>query len=245
MSPDSSDRAGLLRETIRAEAGRIDRQRSRNRRQAFALRIVVVLASATTTVLLGFKAQGSLGTTLTNVALVCSAAATVVLAWEAFYNPRSLWVIEVNHLAQLEALDRRLADMCARSSGPLDDADLDELRDAFEGLMTAHLAAWTSLRAQQAPAPLPRIPLPHRTLTPPPDPPIHSRDAAPATYGRVSTCGLASVRARTRTSAMDQGGWRCRPSRMTASGRALRLQGDRQGVLLVAGRNWLRYGPAP
>ncbi|MEV4569334.1 SLATT domain-containing protein [Nonomuraea sp. NPDC049419] len=155
MSLDSSDRAQLLRETIRAEARRIDRQRSRNRRQAFALRIVVVLASATTTVLLGFKAQGGLGTTLTNVALACSATATVVLAWEAFYNPRSLWVIEVNHLAQLQALDRRLADMCARSSRPLSDDDLDELRDAFEGLMAAHLAAWTSLRAQQAPAPPP------------------------------------------------------------------------------------------
>jgi hypothetical protein len=141
------DRLGLLRDDISTELARVERRRRKTKADAFGLRMAIVTASAVATVLLGLKVGGGAGVVLTDVALAFSALATVVVAADAFYDPRDLWIMEVVHLNRLRALDRRLTDQIARGGGSLAEDQLDDFRAEFESLMETQLQGWSALRA--------------------------------------------------------------------------------------------------
>ncbi len=61
MATGSEERSALLKTDLSAEIDRIEGQRRRSKRHAFALRAFTVMASAAITVLLGLKAGGSAG----------------------------------------------------------------------------------------------------------------------------------------------------------------------------------------
>jgi hypothetical protein len=140
-------RIELLKHDIQAELAVIAPQRRRNKRVAFFLRLSATFASAITTVSLGLKVGGAFGQILAHVALILSATATVMLAIDAYFDPRSQWILEVSHWARLQALQRHLEDELARHDGSLPDATMDELRGEFEQLMATHLEAWQVLRS--------------------------------------------------------------------------------------------------
>ncbi|MFI6737267.1 SLATT domain-containing protein [Nonomuraea sp. NPDC050451] len=148
MTNTSVGRTELLQHDIQAELAVIAPQRRRNKRLAFFLRLSATFASAITTVSLGLKVGGTFGQMLTHVALILSATATVMMAIDAYFDPRSQWILEVTHWARLQALQRKLNDELARSDGSLANATVDELRTEFEQLMTTHLDAWQDLRTR-------------------------------------------------------------------------------------------------
>jgi len=96
------------------------------KKQAFRLRIISVLLAAIITVLLGLKLQNTIvAEGFSNVALVLSAAITVLSAYEAFFDPRALWVRETVTFARLKDIQRDLR-YWAKGRDP-EDIDVEEL----------------------------------------------------------------------------------------------------------------------
>ncbi|MEU8118096.1 SLATT domain-containing protein [Spirillospora sp. NPDC049024] len=158
----------MLHLEIATELQRIERARRRNKRLAFGLRLLPVLTSALTTVLLGLSTSGAASHSLAPMALILSAGGTVALAVDAFYNHLGLWAMDVSHLARLQALDRRIRDEQARAAqDSLPDDIVDTLRQGFEEIMEAHLQTWHSVRAQAVNPPQ----LPSASGNTPPSPP--------------------------------------------------------------------------
>lgn len=88
---------------------RYQRESAQHKKTAFRLRIMSVLLAAAITVLLGLKLQNTpLAEYFSNVALILGAAITVLSAYEAFFDPRALWVRETVTFARLKDLQRDL-----------------------------------------------------------------------------------------------------------------------------------------
>ena len=76
---------------------------------AFRLKIVSVFLAAIITVLLGIRIGDSIAATmLSNISLILGASITVLSAYEAFFDPRALWVRETVTFARLKDLQRDL-----------------------------------------------------------------------------------------------------------------------------------------
>ena len=75
---------------------------------------------------LGLKLQKiEWAATLSNIALVLGAAITVLSAYEAFFDPRSLWVRETVTFVRLKDLQRDL--LFWKSGKDIEDIDIKEL----------------------------------------------------------------------------------------------------------------------
>jgi hypothetical protein len=98
-----------LQEEIDKLVNRYHRESSLYKRQAFRLKIVSVFLAAIITVLLGLKlGESQLTEVFSNIALILSATITVLSAYEAFFDPRALWVRETVTFARLKDLQRDL-----------------------------------------------------------------------------------------------------------------------------------------
>lgn len=81
----------------------------RYKKTAFRLKIISVLLAAIITVLLGIKfGDTSLTNALSNISLVLGASITVLSAYEAFFDPKALWVRETVTFVRLKDLQRDL-----------------------------------------------------------------------------------------------------------------------------------------
>ena len=89
-----------------------------NKRIALKLKISSVLLSATVTVCLGLKSTNATwGTVLSDVALVLSALISVISAYEAFFDPRSIWIRETIVFSKLRNLKREFEFWAAGCDG--------------------------------------------------------------------------------------------------------------------------------
>lgn len=103
------ERLNWLQKEVDDLVGRYHRESARYKKQAFRLRIVSVCLAAIITVFLGLKLRNTvLVEQFSNVALILSAAITVLSAYEAFFDPRALWVRETVTFARLKDLQRDL-----------------------------------------------------------------------------------------------------------------------------------------
>ncbi len=98
-----------LQDEIETLVRRYRLESSLYKRKAFRLKIVSVFLAAIITVLLGLKlGESSLTEVFSNIALILSAAITVLSAYEAFFDPRALWVRETVTFVRLKDLQRDL-----------------------------------------------------------------------------------------------------------------------------------------
>jgi hypothetical protein len=106
----STERLECLRKDFDDLVNRYQPEAHQYKNQAFRLRIMSVVLASIVTVLLGLKLDGNilLTTIFSNIALVLSAAITVLSAYEAFFDPRALWVRETVTFARLKDLQRDL-----------------------------------------------------------------------------------------------------------------------------------------
>jgi len=80
---------------VEKQVDRYRNESSHYKTLAFRLMIVSVFLAATITVLLGIKIGDSVMIpVLSNISLFLGASITVLSAYEAFFDPRALWVIE-------------------------------------------------------------------------------------------------------------------------------------------------------
>ncbi len=123
-----------------------------NKRVALRLKISSVCLSAVVTVWLGLKFSivAGLETTLSNLALAVSAVITVVGAYEAFFDPRALWIRETIVYTKLRNLKRDYEFWAAGCDGdilePVDAAKLVRFKQNLDQILVDSLKNWMKIR---------------------------------------------------------------------------------------------------
>ncbi|HJX82934.1 MAG TPA: DUF4231 domain-containing protein, partial [Candidatus Angelobacter sp.] len=111
-----------LEQQIEQLRKRFKRDSNRHKRLALILKALTVSLAGAVTVLLGWKVHaGATPQFVGNIALALGASITLVSAYEAFFDPRVLWVRETVVVARLTDLQR---DLSYATKGAKDD-DLD------------------------------------------------------------------------------------------------------------------------
>ena len=143
-----AERLDWLQKEVEDLVHRYQRDSSIYKKQALRLRITSVFLAAIITVLLGLKLKNaSLAEALSNVALVLSAAITVLSAYEAFNDPRALWVRETVTFARLKDLQRDLR-FWAKGQDPeaINAEELDRFKVKLDSILQDTLKYWMKIR---------------------------------------------------------------------------------------------------
>ena len=122
-----------------------------NKRVALRLKISSVFLSAVVTVCLGLKLEMTgLQPALSNVALALSAVITVVGAYEAFFDPRAIWIRETIVYTQLRNLKREFEFWAAGCDGdtlePADVEKLERFKQKLDQILIDSLKNWMKIR---------------------------------------------------------------------------------------------------
>ncbi|MEO6330724.1 MAG: SLATT domain-containing protein [Ginsengibacter sp.] len=144
----SDERLKWLKEEIQKLVTRYKAESGRYKKIAFRLKIVSVLLAALITIFLGLKIQRPyLATILSDASLVLGASITVLSAYEAFFDPRALWVRETVTFARLKDLQR---DICFWEAGQdPQDINIDELnrfKSRLDQILEDTIKYWMKIR---------------------------------------------------------------------------------------------------
>jgi len=144
----AKERLDCLQCEVERLVARFQADCTRYKRQALRLKIVSVILATVVTVLLGLKLHdANLITSFSNVALILSAAITVLGAYEAFFDPRALWVRETVTFARLKDLQRDLR-FWASGQEPegMDAETLSVFKRKLDSILEDTLKYWIRIR---------------------------------------------------------------------------------------------------
>jgi hypothetical protein len=130
--------------------------RDRHKYLAIGLKIMSVTLAGIVTVLLGWKDLTTPGDTSVpvsllfgNIALILGAVITLVSAYDAFFNPRILWIRETIVYVKLSDLKRDLDYAVAGAAkGELDSSTLEKFKASLVVIMDDSLKDWLRLRGE-------------------------------------------------------------------------------------------------
>lgn len=132
-----------LRQEISAQIASFDLRRKDNKKKAFAIRIGIIASGTATTVILGLSFPGY-EQTAKNVALVLSAVATLLSAWENYFNHRQLWI---RYTATSSNLKRLLSDLNYISlSESVSEKGIDSVFKRFQSELIETNQEWQVMR---------------------------------------------------------------------------------------------------
>lgn len=142
------DQQTCLKNAIDTVLKGFSEDQKRHKWRAVILKGITVSMAGLITVLLGWKVTSeAVPPILANVALVLGALITVVSAYEAFFDPRSLWIRETIVVSRLRDLQREFAYAAAGAAGAqLDTATLDLFKAKLDAIMDKSLQIWLKLR---------------------------------------------------------------------------------------------------
>lgn len=116
---------------------------------SFKLKILSVSFAAMITVLLGLQGLGQVETILKNVALMLGASITVINAFEAFYDHRSLWINQTVTLSLLQNLRRDINFYASgMESTEIEIKKLEEFKERYNSILQDDLRDWLKLRSE-------------------------------------------------------------------------------------------------
>ncbi len=143
-----SDRLEWLQTEIDNLVTRYKVECNKYKKLAYRLKIVSVFLAAFITVFLGLKLQRvEWAAVLSNISLVLGSAITVLSAYEAFFDPRSLWVRETVTFARLKDLQRDLLFWKAgKEIDDIDIAELDNFKFKLDHILEDTLKYWMKIR---------------------------------------------------------------------------------------------------
>jgi hypothetical protein len=118
---------------------RYAKDRRRHKRVALALRIAIATSGAAATVLLGWQSPPS-EVWFKNIALLFTSAVTLVGAYDAFFEPRKLWVRDTVVLNSLRDLQRRWE--IESVTGAMATARVKEYSQTLEEILGKSLNEW-------------------------------------------------------------------------------------------------------
>jgi hypothetical protein len=124
---------------------RFEKDRHRHKRSALWLKMSATALGATATVLLGWDSPGEFAPLLKNAALMVTALITVVAAYDAFFEPRKLWVRETFVLNSLRDLMREFE--IRKAVRDLAPDELALFSDRFHEILRKSLTEWTQDKA--------------------------------------------------------------------------------------------------
>lgn len=149
---NTKDQQAYLEKQIADLIDRFKKDRERHKRLAVLLKALTVSLAGVITILLGWKmASQSTSLLFANIALVLGAVITVLSAYEAFFDPRMLWVRETVVFARLNDLERDLA--YAKSGAPdgsLDSSTLEQFKVRLDKMLEESLQGWLRMRGQDS-----------------------------------------------------------------------------------------------
>lgn len=116
------------------------KDRDRHKYGALWLKMATSILGAVATVLLGWNSSETLAPHLRNAALASSALITVVAAYDAFFEPRKLWVRETFILNSLRDLVREYEIRTAVSE--LAPEEVENYSERFHLILNAGLNDW-------------------------------------------------------------------------------------------------------
>lgn len=124
-----------------------------NKKNALILKISAVCLSASVTVLLGLKLSQNwewLQTICSNIALVFSALITILGAYEAFFDPRAVWIRETIIYTHLRNLKREFEFWAAgcddETLEPADVEKLEQFQHKLDNILMQSLKNWMRIR---------------------------------------------------------------------------------------------------
>jgi hypothetical protein len=144
----AAERLNWLQAEIDVLVGRYPNDSREYKKQAFRLRIVSVFLAAIVTVLLGLKLKDeALTAAFSNGALVLSAAITVLSAYEAFFDPRALWVRETVTFARLKDLQRDLRFWAAgQDPDAMNPSEVERFKVRLDSVLEDTLKYWMKIK---------------------------------------------------------------------------------------------------
>lgn len=142
------ERLDCLSKELNVLVGRYARECVRHKNKALALKIASVLLATSITILLGLKFPDTqLRAELSDIALVLGGLITVLSAYEAFFDPRSLWVRETVTFARLKDLQRDLRFWAAGlEDDEADPKELERYKRRLDRILEESLKYWMKIR---------------------------------------------------------------------------------------------------
>jgi hypothetical protein len=143
-----TERLKCLEDDVQRLVQRYGKDAVRHKKTALALRILSVLIAAAITILLGLKApEADVKSLLSDIALVLGAIITVLGAYEAFFDPKALWIRETVTFARLKDLQRDLR-YWSRGIPPegLDEQRLEDFKRRLDRVLEDSLKYWMKVR---------------------------------------------------------------------------------------------------
>lgn len=114
--------------------------RRRHKLIALILKVSTSALGAVATILLGWQNPGDAADAMKNGALVLTSLVTLFAAYDAFFEPRKLWVRETSALNSMKDLRRRWEIAVATGQGGAD--GVKEYSDAFQAILARSLKEW-------------------------------------------------------------------------------------------------------
>jgi hypothetical protein len=121
---------------------RYESDRVRHKKLALWLKVSTSALGAGATVLLGWQDPGVLATSLKNGALVLTSLVTLFAAYDAFFDPRKLWVRETFVFNSLRDLKRNWE--IAYATGQTGPDSVMDYSDRFHKILTQSLNEWVT-----------------------------------------------------------------------------------------------------
>lgn len=126
------------------------KKRNRDKSKSATLKMTSVVLAGVVTVLVGLQGDRFDQKLLRNLALTLGATITVVNAFDAFYDHKSLWVKRTATLAKLYDLKRELKfEVAKKEPEIIDNGALTRFHNILGAILKEDLQEWLKLRSDQ------------------------------------------------------------------------------------------------
>lgn len=148
----SSDQFNWLKKEVEDLLKHYKADRDRHKNLALWLKILSVLLAAIVTILLGLQVDENIETLLKNIALMMGATITVINAYEAFFDPRALWVKETSVYVRLKDLKRDMEFYrMGRDDQAVRETDIAKFKERLTDILADSLQEWLKIRGAGTP----------------------------------------------------------------------------------------------
>ena len=137
-----------LESELAKQVAAFDDSRKFYRRQNYRTTVATAAISAATTVFIGVS-QILHSEKLSILSLICSAAITVVAAWDGFLRSRDLWVQKTDTCMGLQNLEAHIKYAKAKSEDVLPQEQVDDFYKRFDQVLMGEHELWKKIRGTQ------------------------------------------------------------------------------------------------
>lgn len=148
-SPKVESQLYWFQSRLAEQMGFFGAKRGENRRNGFYFTLLPATLSAVATVSIGIKEglEGGSAFLFTVIALVSSASASVLAAWEGFFGNKKLWVVCNETEAALWKLRDELHFRLQDTLTPLTDNEINRFHDDLQTIIAHAEKEWSRVRS--------------------------------------------------------------------------------------------------